>query len=322
MDGEAASPFHEGELALQARAGMQEKIARYGQRAIRPFMPEEHREFFEELPFLFVASLDDSGRPWASMVWGIPGFASALEPAILQIAGTLARGDPLSRNLSPGAPVGVLGIQLETRRRNRENGVVVARQGDAFSLRVTQSFGNCQKYIQARRAKFRRDPRVQPDTPAIEEGARLSDEARRIVSTSDTCFIASSSAQPASGERGQGVDVSHRGGLPGFARLNEAGAASVITLPDYIGNFLFNTLGNIEQDRHVGLLFVDFARGSLLTLTGEASIIWDGPEVHSTLGAQRLVRVSVSHGLRMDEVLPFTWSDPDFAPQFREARRS
>lgn len=312
-------PFHAGELSLQAKAGVKEKVARFGQRGIRSFMPDEHREFFEELPFIFVASLDDSGRPWASIVWGIPGFAASPEPAILRVAGVVAPGDPLVRNLKMGAPVGVLGIQLETRRRNRVNGLVIAENDGAFSLEVTQSFGNCQKYIQVRRARFRRDPSAAAEMPVIHEGARLSSEARRIVSVSDTCFVASRSHAPSTKARGEGVDVSHRGGLPGFLRLHDEGERTIVTIPDYVGNFLFNTLGNIEADPRAGLLFVDFARGSLFTLTGEAHIVWEGPEVRAIEGAQRLVRLAVDHGFRMEDALPFSWTEPELAPQF--ARR-
>jgi uncharacterized protein len=313
-----ATPFHPGELALQTKIGVKEKVARFGERGIRAFMPEEHREFFEELPCVFIASLDASGRPWASMVWGVPGFVTSPDPTTLRIAGTLAQADPLARNLAPGAVVGVLGIQLETRRRNRANGVVIAHEDNVFSVHVAQSFGNCQKYIQIRKPKFGRDPRAQHETPVFREGALLSDEARRIVSASDTCFIASRSRLPALQTHGEGVDVSHRGGLPGFLRLSDGKARSSISMPDYIGNFLFNTLGNIQADPRVGLLFVDFARGALLTLVGEAEIIWDGPEVRALPGAQRLVRIAVSDGLRMPDTLPFTWSEPVFAPQLED----
>jgi predicted pyridoxine 5'-phosphate oxidase superfamily flavin-nucleotide-binding protein len=309
------TPFHDGELALQARAGVMDKIARFGQRAIRRVLTEEHREFFAELPYLFVASLDETGRPWASMVWGVPGFAASAEPSSLQVRGVAAAGDPLPQQLVLGAPVGVLGIQLETRRRNRASGIVTSHQGSAFSLHVTQSFGNCQKYIQVRRARFRRDPGASGEGAVFREHARLSAEARRMLSAADTAFIASRSAEPHEPGGGQGLDVSHRGGLPGFLQVSDDGARTRVTLPDYTGNFLFNTLGNLQQDARAGLLVVDFASGSLLTLTGSARVIWDGPEVRSVPGAQRLVELDVAEGLRLEDVLPFTWSEATFAPQ-------
>ncbi len=310
-----ATPFHEGELALQERVGVKEKVARFAPRGIRPFMPDEHREFFEQLPFGLVSSLDQSGQPWASLVWGVSGFATSPDPTTLHVAGSIAPGDPLSRNLTVDAPIGILGLELETRRRNRANGVVTARDGDAFAMHVTQSFGNCQKYIQVRHTKLRRSPFLPAPSSVTEEGSSLSPEARSIVAASDTFFIASRSAHPSLTGHGEGVDVSHRGGLPGFAHAIDERDGAVVTFPDYVGNFLFNTLGNIEADPRVGLLFVDFGRGGLLTLAGEATIVWDGPDVRAVDGAERLVRVRVRGGRRIDDALPFAWSDPSFAPQ-------
>jgi predicted pyridoxine 5'-phosphate oxidase superfamily flavin-nucleotide-binding protein len=319
MTDDEVRPFHGGELALQERVGVKDKVARFGRRGIRAFMPDEHREFMEQLPFLFVASLDSSGQPWASMAWGLPGFVESPDPTTLRVAGRLSPGDPLSRNLGVGAPVGLLGIELETRRRNRANGLVTVRDGDAFTLHVTQSFGNCKKYIQVRHATFRRDPLASLAVAPVEENARLSPEASRIVASADTFFIASRSANPTLAGHGEGVDVSHRGGLPGFANVG-AGDRTVITFPDYVGNFLFNTLGNVLLDPRVGLLFVDFTQGDLLALAGRAEIVWDGPEVQAVDGAQRLVRVTVDSGVRMPDALPFAWSPPSFARELESAR--
>lgn len=315
-EAEDAPPFHDGELALQERYGVRDKVARFGLRGIRPFMPEEHRDFLEQLPFVFVATLDGSGAPWASIAWGLPGFTSAQTPTRLEIGGHFAPGDPALRNLVPGTPVGLLGIDLETRRRNRINGLISARHGAAFSIDVTQSFGNCQKYIHARRARFRRNP-FEPGNPGTSvESAVLSEEARRIVSGADTFFIASRSAHPARRELGQGVDVSHRGGLPGFVTVDDDVAGSRLTFPDYVGNFLFNTLGNIATDPRVGLLFLDFSRGGALWLSATAEIVWDGPTVRAVSGAERLVRVSIVRGVLSDDAVPFSWTEPLFAPQF------
>ncbi|HEX4341513.1 MAG TPA: pyridoxamine 5'-phosphate oxidase family protein [Polyangiaceae bacterium] len=316
------SPFHEGELDVQRRLGVKDKIARFGERALVPFMPDEHREFLEQLPFVFVGALDVSGQPWASMVWGLPGFAEAPDAETVELASVIAPGDPLRTNLVLGAPVGILAIELETRSRIRVNGTVLAREGDAFAVHVKQSFGNCQKYIQIREAKLRRDPSLPIESTPSPEGALLSPEATRIVTAADTFFIASTSRHPSEPVINEGVDVSHRGGLPGFARLGEDGGRSTITFPDYLGNFLFNTLGNIQVNPLVGLLFVDFERGTLLSLAGEATIVWDGPEVTAVDGAQRLVRVNVTSGVMMPEVLPFSWSAPSFAPQFRRMQHT
>jgi predicted pyridoxine 5'-phosphate oxidase superfamily flavin-nucleotide-binding protein len=322
MTGDDDGPFHDGELALQDRVGVKDKVAHFGRRGIRAFMPDEHREFFEQLPFVLVATLDPGGQPWASMAWGLPGFIESPDPTTLHVVGSFAPGDPAVRNLAAGAPVGLLGIELQTRRRNRANGLVTARDGDAFTLHVTQTFGNCKKYIQVRHATFRRDPSAPFATEPVRESAQLSPEGARMVTSADTFFIASRSTHPALGSHGEGVDVSHRGGLPGFAIPGTGtgtGAPTIITFPDYVGNFLFNTLGNIQLDPRVGLLFVDFTRGDLLALAGRAEIVWDGPEVDAVDGAQRLVRVTVDSGVRMPDALPFAFGPPSFAREFGSA---
>src|SRR6186713_2666631 len=109
---DTSSPFHAGERAVQQLLGVRERIERGGRRMIRDFMPEEHREFFELLPFLVLGSLDGGGRPWASLLSGEPGFVTSPEPRSLMVSGTPLPGDPLRDNLRAGAPLAVLGIQL------------------------------------------------------------------------------------------------------------------------------------------------------------------------------------------------------------------
>jgi hypothetical protein len=87
-----------------------------------------------------------------------------------------------------------------------------------------------------------------------------------------------------------------------------------LTIPDFSGNFHFSTLGNLELNPHAGLLFIDFDRGDLLYLTGTATVIWDGPEVATYAGAERLLRFYLSNGYRVEGSLPLTWSNPEFSP--------
>src|SRR5262245_8597914 len=126
----AASPFHAGEIAVQERVGVRARIAETGARVIRDFMPEQHREFFRHLPFLIVGSLDQAGRPWASMLTGVPGFVASPDPKTLRIDARPGPHDPLAKNLAAGAPLGLLGIELATRRRNRMNGRASMLDGD------------------------------------------------------------------------------------------------------------------------------------------------------------------------------------------------
>ncbi len=309
-----ASPFHAGEQALQTRAGVRERAERTGRRMIRDFMPDEHRELFEKLPYVVAGALDSRDRPWASMLAGHPGFMHTPDARTLEIGARPALGDPLAAGLAPGAPVGVLGIELETRRRNRMNGIVVAADGAGFAVHVQQSFGNCPQYIQARTHEVAEAPERAAKPPQT-EGALLSPAAEALVRGADTFFIASAAPAARSGAAAEGVDVSHRGGKPGFVRIDRVDGCSVLTAPDFAGNAMFNTLGNLALNPRAGLLFVDFARGDVLSLTGRAEIVWDGAEVAAFAGARRLLRFHVEEGVRLDNAIPLKWSAPAYAPQ-------
>lgn len=293
----AASPFHAGERAAQARAGAAEQGERLA-RGIRDFMPDQHRELFTKLPFVLLGSLDEQGRPWASLLTGDAGFVSSPSPRALVVAARPLPGDALRAGLRPGAALGLLGIELPTRRRNRANGKLLRVSEDGFELLVEQSFGNCPKYIQARSGAFTPAALVAWPEP---EHQVLSARAERVLARCDTSFIATRSAEP---ERGgaEGVDVSHRGGPAGFIRVRRVAGASVLTLPDYRGNFMFNTFGNLEQDPRAGLLALGFETGELLSLTGTARVLWEGAELAASAGAERLLELRVESGLLWRDV--------------------
>jgi predicted pyridoxine 5'-phosphate oxidase superfamily flavin-nucleotide-binding protein len=298
------TPWHAGERAMQTRVGVGERMARVGGRAIRDFMPDQHRDFFARLPFLVVGSVDHAGWVWASLLAGRPGFAASPDPRSLTIAALPVAGDPLAGALAPGTKLGLLGIELPSRRRNRMNGSVIALDGAGFTVAVEQSFGNCPQYIQAR------DYASVEATPAgvrVETFTALDEAARALIARSDTFFVAS-----ASGSDGRhDVDVSHRGGRPGFVGIDGDGA---LVVPDYAGNRFFNTLGNLTANPRAGLLFVDFASGDLLQLTGTTTIVWEGPALNAFAGAERLWRVAPSQGRWLRGALPLRLELREFSP--------
>jgi len=307
-------PFHAGETAVQARTGVRDRIDAAGARMIRDAMPLQHRELFEKLPTLLVGSLDARRRPWASMLVGRPGFIAAPDEHTLRIAARPDADDPLTAQLALDAPLGLLGIEPHTRRRNRMNGTVIALDADGFSVGVDQSFGNCPQYIQAREPRW-----IEPTSraPRAERlGPALNDAARALVRRADTLFIASASAAARGRSGAEGVDISHRGGKPGFVGVTtDADGRCALTLPDFRGNNLFNTVGNIAAHPQAGLLFADYDSGDLLQLTGRAHIVWDGPEVQAFAGAQRLLQIGVEEALWRPAALPLRWSAPAYAPQ-------
>jgi hypothetical protein len=232
----------------------------------------------------------------------------------LRINAPAGYGDPLAAHLAVGAPVGLLGIELATRRRNRMNGRIMEQDASGFAVRVGQSFGNCPQYIQARMPVFMVEPEtVAAPRPVRAEGAMLSAAARALVQNADTFFIATAASRD--GSPVEEVDVSHRGGKPGFVSTSEEDGRTVLTSPDFLGNFHFATLGNIALNPRAGMLFIDFASGDLLSLTGEGEVVWDGPEVAAFAGAQRLLRLRVTEGVFIPNAVPMRWSHPEFAKQ-------
>jgi predicted pyridoxine 5'-phosphate oxidase superfamily flavin-nucleotide-binding protein len=286
----ALTPFHAGELALQQRAGSLGRLAEVGPRVVRAALPEQHQLFFAQLPFVVVGSVDAEGQPWASLLTGSPGFVQALSATRLRLASRPRADEALAEHLREGAPLGLLGIEPHTRRRNRVNGRVRSMDSAGFEMAVSQSFGNCPKYIQPREARF--DERALAPTQAVTRGKQLDAWARCLIQNADTFFIASSHpAAHAPSSPAEGVDVSHRGGPPGFVRVDANG---VLTVPDFSGNGFFNTLGNLSLNPRAGLLFMDFEQGELLQLTVNAELVWDGPELAAFTGAQRLLRLRVT----------------------------
>lgn len=304
----ADSPFHAGEREVQQRVGVRERAEQLGRRAIRDHMPEQHRTFFAQLPMLLVGTVDGDGRPWASVVAGRPGFVSSPDERRLRIAAAPLFADPLGSTLTIGADIGLLGIEPHSRRRNRANGKVTAIEAGGFDVTVSQSFGNCPQYIQAR--TFELTPQIDhPDAAHPLAQFDALDHATRIqLAAADTLFIASAFRDAPGG----GIDVSHRGGKPGFVRLDDARTLSV---PDFAGNSYFNTYGNLLRHPRAGLLFIDFDGGDLVYLTGTTEIIWDGEEVGRFAGAQRLLRFTLTEGRRVSGALPLRWSFASYAPQ-------
>jgi len=302
------SPFHPGELAIQARMGVQDRIDKQGRRVIRAFLPDQHRQFFAQLPYVIVGTVDAAGHPWASILVGNPGFLSSPNEHTLQVTAQPLWGDPLGANLVEGIDIGFLGIELPTRRRNRVNGVVTNVRNDGFEVQVQQSFGNCPQYIQARQSELK--PFDVSDPKPIYRVDHLGEAERAIAAAADTFFIATA-YQATSAGLASGVDVSHRGGKPGFVRIDDD---YTLTIPDFSGNNHFNTFGNLALNPHAGLLFIDFQQGDLLYLTGTAAVIWEGEEIRHYAGAERLLRFQLQRGYRVTGSLPMRWSEPEFSP--------
>ena len=292
-----AAPWHEGEVALQRTVGFDQPLAEIGPKVVRDRLTEQHRAFFPLLPFAVLGTVDGEGDVWATLRAGRPGFLSSPDPFRLDLVLPPDPYDPAEAGLKDGEPAALLGIELTTRRRNRLNGPIRNRTARGFTLEVGQSFGNCPKYITLRSP-------VQPAEEGLDPPERfetLDAEARALIEAADTFFVASYAP---GWDGARQVDVSHRGGEAGFVRV---GADGVLTIPDYAGNRFFNTLGNFKVNPRAGLVFIDFATGDLLQMTGSTELDLDSPEIATVPGAERLWRFRPRRIVRRRGGLPLRW---------------
>lgn len=296
------SPWHEGEQRLQAMAGVAERMEVFGRKVIRDHMPDQHRAFFQQLPFLVAGTVDDHGVPWATLVEGVEGFASSPDPKHLIIDSALPADDPATAGISAGAAVGLLGIELHTRRRNRLNGRIADTADARWHVQVEQSFGNCPQYIQMREYR-----RVQEAAGPRRDARALTPQAIAMIEQADTFFVASYAIKQ-DGQRS--VDVSHRGGRPGFVKV----MGNRLLIPDYAGNLHFNTLGNLLVNPQAGLLFVDFTSGDVLQLTGHTELLLDSPLHDDFTGAERLWALDVQQVVCRPAAVSLRWTLGDYAP--------
>ena len=293
-------PWHRGEIQMQELAGVREKMATVGKRVLRDHLIEQHRQFYPQLPFAAFGTVDKNGDVWATLRANHPGFLFANDPDHLMVKLPRDPSDPADSGMDDGQAIGMIGIELHTRRRNRLNGKIMRQSDDQFAIRVGHSFGNCPQYIRLRDFEFVDNPQAMPSSrPEI--STELTTRARDMIAKADTFFVATFVDREG---KNREVDVSHRGGKPGFVRIDPDGTLSI---PDFAGNLFFNTLGNILSNPKAGLIFTDFATGDVLQITGDAVVITEGPEIDAFLGAERLWRVSPRKVVWRGSALPIRW---------------
>ncbi|WP_103531576.1 pyridoxamine 5'-phosphate oxidase family protein [Streptomyces sp. SM11] len=299
--------YHRGEVAVQERAGLAQRAAS-AQRAIRSDIPEVAADFLVQQPFLVVGCADERGRIWATQLTGEPGFLRVPAPDTLIIEALPLPDDPLAGPLSGAgaggaapARIGMIGIEPATRRRMRMNGRAV-RDGDGLRVTLDQAVSNCPKYIQVRRPHRTAPGEGAGRRHTVADGDALSPAQQEALRAADTFFVATAS------DRGD-ADASHRGGNPGFVQVL---TPRLLRWPDYAGNGMFLTLGNLELNPAAGLLVPGWDTGSSLHLTGFARTVWDADEVARVPGAERLVEFEVAAVREVAAASPLRWSEPGF----------
>ena len=300
------SQFHKDEIAVQARLGIADKVAQYSKGFIREAMPAQHREFFCQLPMVILGMVDRAGYPWALPLYGKPNFIESPSDTQLTLSSLPNLTQLLDLDVHKGQKIGLLGIELETRRRNRMNGIMRDISAHGFAIDVEQSFGNCPQYIQTRKFNYNKlDSDAYQAKPKDFEhltlNANIAQSSKLLIESADTFFIASRTHNFSQDKR-TGIDASHRGGKSGFVKVS----GNTLSFPDFSGNKFFNTLGNITSDGRVGLYFPNYATGDAVFLVGRASIAWQHEALADIEGAERIIEVAVEKSVFIPRYLPVT----------------
>ena len=289
------TPWHRGEAKIHASLGMTDKLENLGRRMIRDFMPDQHREFYSELEFVVLSALDETGRVWPFIWSGAAGFISSPSPKHLVIKRGALTGQPEGLLLGTGDKISLLGIVPETKRRNRLNATIIEAGPDQIKIQTDQSYGNCPRYIHVRQ---KGEPRK---AGAVEERDVLNLDDKTLIAQADTIFIGSRALNIGDDPRA-GIDVNHRGGLPGFVTVRDDGS---IIVPDYPGNNFFNTFGNILDDPRTGILIPNFETGDLLTLNGKAEVVLQDEAGLALYGSHRYLIFTPDKIRRANAAFPF-----------------
>lgn len=307
----AKSRFHEGEIAVQERAGVA-RAARVTAGVLDDHIPDGALSFVARQTMAAFGSCDAQGNVWASLAFGPPGFLRAESKRRLVWRPKdchTASGDPLWDNLENDSRVGILLIELTTRRRLRINGRARRKADGDWWIEVERAYANCPKYIQARRLRICETERSNVPEQ-FRQGSRLNAAQQAWIAHADTFFVASAHPE-------QGLDASHRGGRPGFVQVL---SPHRLRVPDYLGNNMFNTLGNFASFPHAGLAFLDFERNRILQLSGRPEVSCDDPDAAGrTGGTARFWEFEVESWRESKLALELGWQFMSYSPLLPES---
>jgi uncharacterized protein len=284
--------FHPGELEIQQRAGVRAMADEVGE-SILDSVSDKVADFLQRRRFAVLGSVDTSHSAWASVVTGEPGFISVPNPRTVVLEGVPPSGDPLAENLLSESHAALLAIDLLNPRRVRVNGRAVIKDRTIY-IDTAQVYGNCRRYIQERIILGARTKGSQ--NIEVTRSTYLSPVQCDQIARADTFFIATEHPD-------SGADVSHKGGNPGFVQVVDAGH---LAIPDYNGNSMFNTLGNVAVNPKAGLLFINFESGRTLQISGVAAIDWSSVRIRSFSGAERVLDFEIQKVIDNSQGFPLT----------------
>lgn len=294
--------LHPGERSVQARASL--PPGPRGSAVVGATIPPVAAEFLGQQRILLLGAADEAGAVWASLLTGTAGFVAAADEETIVVDALPGAGDPLEGAFAARRDVGLLALDPASRRRMRANGKARC-DGGRMVVNTDQVYSNCPKYIQPRH--LARDDAEAARGPIVVTTG-LTASQRRWIAEADTFFVATQAA-------GLGADTSHRGGKPGFVAVTDHGR---LTWPEYRGNSMYMTLGNIELDPRCGLLFLDWEHGHTLQFTGRARVDWNPDRAATVPGAQRVVDFEVQRVVQVSAAIPQRWFIARFPRDPRE----
>ena len=298
--------YHKGERQVQEFVG-ETRQAEFNGQAISNSIIEGALKFISEQEYVVVSTTNDQKNVWTSILSGDRGFMTAPNPKTILIEkdkSDIDNNDYFWRTIQKNKKIGMLIIELASRRRIRVNGTISKLDSRYVKINVNEAYPNCMKYIQRRHIVNRQKWNETINTE-ISKGIALNQLQQELIKKSDTFFIGT--ANP----KGH-LDTSHRGGQPGFVDLIDD---KTIRVPDYKGNSMFNTFGNLMLNDHAGVVFWDFDNGKVLQMTGKAKIHWDNPGTEKvTTGTGRFWEFTLEKWKEQKLGRELTWEFLDYSP--------
>ncbi|KAF8999569.1 hypothetical protein BDZ89DRAFT_935827, partial [Hymenopellis radicata] len=307
--------WHPGEASIRHKLGLDtDPSALYGYALIQGDLPHDHAQFHStRLPFLPVTTLDVHGRPWGSILAGTGerGFVSYPRYTTLVAHAKIWEGDPINDikfEEDGTALIAGIGVELSTRRRNKLAGKIMKiDKSDTCNIEimVNEAIGNCPKYIAVRELDpYPAAAQVADRNLNMEDSDRLPSEALSLTQQSDTIFFGTThdSRAPLFPSH---LGMNIRGGRPGFVRVLPSDGRTIV-LPDYSGNRILTSLGNIEATPLASITFPSFTTGDVLYVTGRARNVVDKEEAGKMMFHQdRLTTLYVTGYVYIRNALPF-----------------
>nr|POF04565.1 hypothetical protein CFP56_56046 [Quercus suber] len=282
-------------------------------------------------PLIAVGTLDSDNKPWTTIWGGQPGLAQALGGNALGIKTQVARrhdpvveelvgkevGGEVKREDGKGRMVSGVTMDLNARKRVKFFGRMVAgalgsaENGETgedgaqvqLVLNIEQSLGNCPKYINCKTL----EPAISAPE-LIHSGPCLSQRGLDLLDKADVFFISSSN-------RNDDMDTNHRGGPSGFIRTTtDNPSGTVLYLPEYSGNRLYQTLGNLLVNPLAGLCVPDFISGDVLYMTGNTEILIADAATKVLPRSNLVVKFTVTDSRYVSSALPFRGTPGELSP--------